>query len=82
VASQQDIPDRAVRLLAAARSLLQAGGSGWLGAWVPRAPHDDVVLTALRSLVSDTALEEAGAWAESIDLTRAVEYALEGDDPA
>jgi tetratricopeptide (TPR) repeat protein len=83
VASQQDIPDRAVRLLAAARSLLQAGGSGWLAAWVPRAPHDDV-LTALRSRVSDTAYEEAWAWAESIDVTRAVEYALklEKKDPA
>jgi tetratricopeptide (TPR) repeat protein len=51
VARQQDIPDRAVRLLAAARSLLQAAGSGWLCAWVPRAPHDDDVLTALRSRV-------------------------------
>ena len=81
VAGQQDVPDRAVRLLAAARSLLQAGGSGWLHAWVPRAPHDDDVLTALRSRVGDTAFEEAWAWAESIDGTRAVEYALEKDDP-
>jgi tetratricopeptide (TPR) repeat protein len=54
VARQQDIPDRAVRLLAAAHSLLQAGGSGWLAAWVPRVPHDDDVLTALRSGVGDT----------------------------
>jgi len=82
VARQQDIPDRAVRLLAAARSLLQAAGSGWLRAWVPRAPYDDDVLTALRSRMGDTAYKEAWAWAESIDVTRAVEYALEREDPA
>jgi hypothetical protein len=82
VARQQDSQDRVVRLLAAARSLLQAGGSGWLCAWVPRAPHDDDVLTALRSRVGDTAFEQARSWAESIDCTRAVEYALGKDNPA
>jgi hypothetical protein len=76
VAGQQDMPDRAVRLVAAARSLLQAGGSGWLCAWVPRAPHDDDVLTALCSRVGDAAFEQARSWAESVDSTRAVEYAL------
>jgi Domain of unknown function (DUF4062) len=82
VARQQDIPARAVRLLAAARSLLQAGGSGWLCAWVPRAPHDDDVLTDLRSRVGDTAFEQAWSWAESVDGPRAVEFALEKDNPA
>ncbi len=82
VASQQDMPDRAVRLLAAARSLLQAAGSGWLCAWVPRAPHDEDVLTALRSRAGDTAVEQAQSWAESVDATRAVEYALGKDNPA
>ena len=39
VASQQDNPQRAVRLLCAASSQLAASGSGWLHAYVPRAPH-------------------------------------------
>jgi tetratricopeptide (TPR) repeat protein len=82
VASQQDLPDRAVRLLAAARSLLQAGGSGWLCTWVPRAAHDDDVLTALRSRVGDTAFEQARSWAESVDATHAVEFALGKGNPA
>ena len=47
VAGQQDNPQRAVRLFAAARSILDARGSGWLHAFVPRVPHDDVVLAAL-----------------------------------
>jgi len=49
VAGQQDNPQRAVRLLSAARSQLKASGSGWLHAYVPRAPHDDAVLAALRA---------------------------------
>jgi predicted ATPase len=81
VARQQDIPDRAVRLLAAARSLLQAGGSGWLCAWVSRAPHDEDVLTELRSRVGDTAFEQARSWAESVDGPHAVEFALGKDNP-
>ena len=82
VARQQDLPDRAVRLLAAAGSLLEARGSGWLCAWVPRAPHDDEILTALRSRVGDSAFEQARCWAESIGGTGAVEYALGKDNPA
>jgi hypothetical protein len=35
--------------LTAARSILDARGSGWLHAFVPRVPHDDAVLAALRS---------------------------------
>jgi tetratricopeptide (TPR) repeat protein len=77
VANQRESRDRAVRLLAAARSLLRAGGSGWLHAWVPRAPHDDDVLRGLRSQVGDTAFEEAVGWAESVGVASAVQYALE-----
>ena len=59
VAGQQDNPQRAVRLLAAARSQLEASGSGWLHAYVPRAPHDEAVLAALRARIGDAAFEEA-----------------------
>src|SRR4029077_20989171 len=38
VAGQQDNPQRAVRLLAAARSQLEASGSGWAHALVASAP--------------------------------------------
>jgi predicted ATPase len=77
VARQQDSPQRAVRLLAAARSLLEAKGSGWLHAVVPRVPHDDAVLAALRSRMGEAAFEEAQAWGASTRSRRAREYALE-----
>ncbi len=77
VAGQQDDPQRAVRLLAAARSLLEAKGSGWLHAVVPRVPHDDAVLAALRSRLGEAAFEEAQAWGASTGSRRAREYALE-----
>jgi hypothetical protein len=77
VAGQQDNPQRAVRLLAAARSILDARGSGWLHAYQPRVPHDDAVLAALRSRMGDAAFEEAQAWGGSAGSKRAVEYALE-----
>jgi len=77
VAGQQDNPQRAVRLLAAARSLLEAKGSGWLHAVVPRVPHDDAVLEALRTRLGDAAFEEAQAWGASTGSRRAREYALE-----
>jgi hypothetical protein len=77
VARQQDNPQCAVRLLAAARSLLQTRGSGWLHAYVPRVAHDDAVLAALRSRIGDAAFQEAQAWGESIGSTRARECALE-----
>jgi predicted ATPase len=77
VAGQQDNPQRAVRLLAASRSLLEAKGSGWLHAAVPRVPHDDAVLQALRSRMGDAAFEEAQAWGASTGSRRAREYALE-----
>jgi predicted ATPase len=77
VAGQQDNPQRAVRLLAAARSLLEAKGSGWLHAVVLRVPHDDAVLEALRSRMGEAAFEEAQAWGASTGSRHAREYALE-----
>ena len=77
VASQQDNPHRAVRLLFAARSQLEASGSGWLHAYVPRAPHDDAVLAALRARIGDVAYQEARAWGGSIGSRHARQYALE-----
>jgi predicted ATPase len=77
VAGQQDDPRRAVRLLAAARSQLEASGSGWLPAYVPRAPHDDAVLAALRARIGDAAYQEARAWGRSIGSKHARQYALE-----
>jgi predicted ATPase len=77
VAGQQDDPQRAVRLLAAARSQLEASGSGWLHAYVPRAPHDDAVLAALRARIGDAAYEEARAWGGSTGSRHARQYALE-----
>ena len=43
VASRQHDPRRAGRLRADAETMLQAHGSGWLSAYVPRAPHDGSV---------------------------------------
>jgi predicted ATPase len=77
VAGQQDNPQRAVRLFAAARAILDARGSGWLHAFVPRIPPDDAVLAALRSRIGDPAFEDAQAWGRSAGSARAVEYALE-----
>ena len=76
VARLEDDPERAVRLLAAAGALLQAKGSGWLHALVPRAPHDDGLLAALRARMGDAAFEQAWAQGWSLDGSRAVEYAL------
>ena len=77
MAGQQDDPQRALRLLAAARSLLEARGSGWLDAFVPRVSNDKTVLAALRSRMSDAAFEEAQRWGGSAGSRRAMEYALE-----
>jgi hypothetical protein len=77
VADQQDNPQRAVRLLFAARSQLEASGSGWLHAYVPRAPHDDADLAALRARIGDAAYQEAQAWGRSIGSRHARQYALE-----
>jgi tetratricopeptide (TPR) repeat protein len=76
IAGQQDNPQRAVRLFAAARSILDARGSGWLHAFVPRIPPDDAALAALRSRIGDPAFDQAEAWGRSAGTKRAVEYAL------
>jgi predicted ATPase len=76
IAGQQDNPQRAVRLFAAARSILAARGSGWLRAFLPRVPPDDAVLTALRSRIGDAAFQQAQAWGRSAGSKGAVEYAL------
>ena len=75
MAGQRDDPERAVRLIAAARSLLEARGSGWLHAYVPRDPPGEAVLAGWRSLLGDAAFEEAQAWGRSAGSKRAVEYA-------
>jgi predicted ATPase len=77
VATLEDNPERAVRLLAAAGALLQAKGSGWLHALVPRAAHDDDPLAALRSRMGDAAFEQAWTRGQSLGGSRAVEYALQ-----
>ncbi len=81
IASLRRDPQRAVRLLAAARSLLEIKGSGWLHAWVPRAPHDDGVLAALRARIGDNAFDEASERGRSLLGAGTVQYALE-QEPA
>jgi tetratricopeptide (TPR) repeat protein len=76
VAGQRDDPQRAVRLLAAARALLEARGSGWLHAYVPRVPPGDADLAGWRSRLGEAAFEEAQAWGSTAGSRRAVEYAL------
>jgi predicted ATPase len=61
VAGLQDEQERAACLLTAAEALLQANGSGWMHAYVPRAPHGNDVLAALRSSVGVAAFQRARA---------------------
>jgi predicted ATPase len=75
-AGRQDDPRRAVRLLAAARSILAASGSGWLHAYVLRASLDETAMRALRARIDETEFEDARAWGGSAGRARAVEYAL------
>ena len=58
--------ERAVCLLSAADALLQAKGSGWLHAYVTRAPHGAAVLAELRSATGDRAFGEARAAGRSL----------------
>jgi len=81
VAMRLDNPERAVHLLAAAGALLEAKGSGWLHALVPRAAHDEGVLAALRSRVGDAAFEQAWTRGQSLGGSDAVEYALADGSP-
>ena len=78
VARLQDNPQRAVCLLASAGALLEANGSGWLHAWVPRAPHGDGALAVLRSRMGSAAFDNAWARGRSIAGKRAGEIALDG----
>jgi predicted ATPase len=77
VAARQDRPDRAVSLLSAAAALLEARGSGWLHAYVPRAPHGDSTLAALRAQMTGAAFEHASAYGRSLSSPGAVRHALE-----
>jgi hypothetical protein len=77
VAVRQDQPERAASLLAAADALLEAKGSGWLHAYVPRAPHDDSFLAGLRARTTDAAFQQAWAHGRSLNSASAVRYALE-----
>jgi predicted ATPase len=61
IASQQDHPERAVLLLSAACALLEAGGSGWLHAYVPRAPRWAIAEAGLRSRTRAAAFLRAQA---------------------
>jgi predicted ATPase len=81
VAIRQDNLERAVHLLAAAGALLQAKGSGWLHALVPRAAHDDDLLAALHSRMGDAAFEQAWTRGQSLGGSRAIEYALAEASP-
>jgi predicted ATPase len=77
VASDQGHPEGAVCLLSGAAALLQASGSGWLHAYVPRAPHDDHVLAALRTRIGVAAYEQARGRGRSFEGTRALQHLLE-----
>jgi tetratricopeptide (TPR) repeat protein len=77
VASDQGYPERAVGLLSAAAALLQASGSGWLHAYVPRAPHGDDVLAALRTRVGHAAFEQARARGRALDGRRILQHVME-----
>jgi tetratricopeptide (TPR) repeat protein len=77
VASDQGHPERAVGLLSAAAALLQANGSGWLHAYVPRAPHRDDILAGLRRRLGDAAFEQARARGRSLDGHRTLQHVME-----
>jgi predicted ATPase len=82
LATRQNHPERAASLLGAASALLEANGSGWLHAYVPRAPHDDTALAGLRARTTDTVFRRAWAHGRSLDSSGAVRYALKEPDPA
>jgi tetratricopeptide (TPR) repeat protein len=81
IARLRDDSERAARLLAAADAQLQTSGSGWLHAYVPRAPHDRTILAELRSRLGDAAYEQAAADGRSLAGARAIEYGLEDAQP-
>ena len=77
VVARQGQPALAVSLLAAAGALLEANGSGWLHAYVPRAPHDNNARTGLRARMTDAAFQQAWAYGRSLTSISVVRYALE-----
>ena len=80
VTAQQDHPERAISLLAAAAALLEANGSGWLHAYVPRAPHDDTIMAGLRARTTEPAFERAQAYGRTVTVPGAVRYALDQEE--
>jgi predicted ATPase len=76
IALQQDDLPRAARLRAAADARLQARGSGWLHAFVPRARPDDDMEAELRSRMGDAAYEQASAHGRSRTGTLGIEKGL------
>jgi predicted ATPase len=81
VTARQDVPERAAGLLAAADALLEANGSGWLHAYVPRAPHGPFALAGLRARTTQAAFAEAWARGRSLTAAGAVRYALQQELP-
>jgi hypothetical protein len=79
--ARQDNPERAIGLLAAAGALLEAKGSGWLHAYVPRARHGQNALAALRACTTGTAFRQARAYGRSLTAVGAVRHALQEDLP-
>ena len=79
VTARQGDPVRAVGLLAAAGALLEAKGSGWLHAYVPRAPYGPGALAGLRARTTNAAFQHARAYGRSLTAADAVRYALEDD---
>jgi predicted ATPase len=78
MAVPENNPLRAVHLLAAARALLEANGSGWLHAFLPPDAPGDEVRAELRQRLGSQAFEAAWAYGRSIGGRCAVEYALNG----
>ena len=81
VAMQQDDSLGAAWFLAAAAAQLQASGSGWLHAYVPRAPHDLSVEAELRSRIGDAAYEQAAAHGRSLTGPRGIQQLLADTQP-
>ncbi len=81
VSARQDGPERAVGLLAAADALLETNGSGWLHAFVPRAPHGTDALAGLGARTTQAAFEKAWAHGRSLTAAAAVRYALRKELP-
>src|SRR5262249_28938357 len=75
IAGEQADPQRAVRLRAAAGSLLESRGSGWLHAWVRRSTWDDAVLATSRCGLTVAEFEEAQKWGAFAGSSQAVQYA-------